>query len=144
MKYRIEITEHQTEDILIFAKESSPVLEKIEALLRETDTVFGYGNNAVIKLNEENTDCFFVEESKVYALTGEGKFLTKERLYRLETVFGDRFVKINQSCLVNVSKIKQFEVSVGGALMVVLKNGYRDYVSRRQLKTVKERLGLSL
>lgn len=141
MKYKIEILEELDADIVIYAKESSPVLEKIEAMLGELDTtVFGYNERGMIKLSEENVYCFFVESGKVYAQTASGKLLIKDRLYRLESIFRG-FVKINQSCLVNLSKIKRFDTSVGGALTVVLENGYRDYISRRQVKEVKERIG---
>lgn len=142
MKYKIEINGGQREDFLISAKQESPTLEKIEALLSGSDeTVFGYTEHSMIKLDAENTYCFFIEDAKIYARTEKEKLPVKERLYRLEELFGDRFVKINQSCLVNVSKIQKFDVSIGGSLLVILKNGYRDYVSRRQLKTVKERIG---
>ena len=56
-------------------------------------------------------------------------------------MLGDDYLKINQSCIVNIKAIKQFDVSLGGSLMISLKNGYRDYVSRRQVKAVKERIG---
>ena len=52
-------------------------------------------------------------------------------------------MKINQSCLVRVDKIKRFHSSIGGSLMVTLEGGYRDYISRRQLKIVKERIGIN-
>ena len=52
------------------------------------------------------------------------------------------FVKINQSCLANIKKIERFSASVGGSLKVIFKNGHTDYVSRRQLRTVKEKLGI--
>ena len=52
------------------------------------------------------------------------------------------FIKINQSCLANKTKIKRFETTIGGALKVVFKNGYIDFISRRELKNVKNRMGL--
>ena len=52
------------------------------------------------------------------------------------------FIKINQSCLANKKKIKKFEYTIGGSLRVVFKNGYIDYIARRELKNVKERMGL--
>ena len=64
------------------------------------------------------------------------------RLYQLEELLPSDFLKINQSCLVNIEKIKRFDSSIGASLRVMLDDGDRDYVSRRQLKTVKERLGL--
>jgi len=142
MNYKIEIIDGQTEDFLIYAKRESGVLKKIEELLCKAEkTVFGYSDRTVCKLDTENTYCFFSEGGRVYALASEGRFEVKERLYRLEETFSSDFIKINQSCLVNSSKIKRFEASIGGSLLVILKNGYKDYVSRRQLKSVKERIG---
>ena len=142
MKYKIEINGDLSEDILVYAKKDSPILERIEALLAEAGGgVFGYREDLVQRLDGDGVWCFFVEDGRVYAKADDGRWLVKERLYRLEELFSDRFVKINQSCLVNISKIARFEVSFGGALRVILKNGYKDYVSRRQLKVVKERLG---
>ena len=51
------------------------------------------------------------------------------------------FLKINQSCLVRVDAIERFSASIGGALSVHLKGGFKDYVSRRQMRSVKERMG---
>ncbi len=142
MKYKIEIKSGQSEDFLVYAKQQSQTLDKIKSLLSESDeAIFGYSDGDAVKLDSSNIYCFFVEAGKVYAMTDEGKLQIKDRLYRLEELFSDIFVKINQSCLVNVRKIKRFDASIGGSLSVVLKNGYKDYVSRRQLKTVKERIG---
>ena len=71
------------------------------------------------------------------------KLRLHQRLYELEELGESNLIKINQSCIANTEKIDRFEVSFGGALAVVFKNGHRDYVSRRQLKYVKERIGLS-
>ena len=143
MQYRIEISSTQQEDILIYAKEKSEVLQKIESLLeRHQGELFGYQKSDTVKLNGDDIYVFCVESGKVYALTEQEKWQVKERLYQLEQQYAGSFVKINQSCLINLSKIEKFRTSIGGSLAVVLKNGYQDYVSRRQLKTVKERMGL--
>ena len=38
--------------------------------------------------------------------------------------------------------ISHFDLSLGGTMKVVFKSGYKDYVSRRQIKNIKERLGI--
>ena len=57
-------------------------------------------------------------------------------------MMSEDFLKINQSCIVSIDRIERFDVTPGGALTVIMKNGYKDYVSRRQMKAVKERLGI--
>ena len=101
----------------------------------------GYLDEEIVPISLEEIDCFCIEAGKVYAFVNLQKILLKERLYQLEELAGNAFVRINQSCLVRISKIKSFAPSIGGALMVTLENGYQDYVSRRQLRTLKERMG---
>jgi DNA-binding LytR/AlgR family response regulator len=135
--------DEQEEDFVILVKERSVLLERLEELIRTSACgVTGYGDGALIKLDIHDVFCFYTQSGRVQAVTAQGEWQVKERLYQLELMFSDSFVKINQSCLVNVSKIEKFSTSIGATLMVELKNGYRDYVSRRQLKQVKERLGI--
>ena len=58
------------------------------------------------------------------------------------TKLGNNFIKINQSCLVNKHYIKCFRSSWKGSFLVELKNGEKDFISRRQTKIVLERMGL--
>jgi len=143
MEYKIEISPSQSEDIIISARERTPLLEKIEELVASSgQTLLGYNGDDTVILDAEDINCFFVEASKVYALTDKERWLIKARLYQLEAAFSGRFIKINQSCLINPNKIERFNTSIAGTLSVILKNGYKDYVSRRQLREVKERMGL--
>ena len=61
-------------------------------------------------------------------------------MVELEESLPDNFLKINKSCIANIDKIKSFDATITGTLAVNFKNGYRDYVSRRRMKSVKERL----
>ena len=71
---------------------------------------------------------FIVEDNKVYGITKNEKYLIKQRIYVLEEMYNNTFIKINQSCLINIDKIKRFDASLSGFLLVTLKNGYSDYV----------------
>ena len=102
----------------------------------------GYGEGECIPLKPWDVQCFTVENGKVYALTAEGKWQIKRRLYQLEEILPRAFVKINQSTLANLKQIERFDTSIAGTLKVRFKNGATDYVSRRNLKAVKERLGI--
>ena len=143
MKLRIVIDKNHDEQILIYAHEKTALICDIEQLVNnDSFDLTGYGETETIKLNLYEICCFITEENKVYALTEKGKYRLKSRLYQIEQNLNDNFVKINQSCIANIKKIDKFKASVGGALTVIFKNGYEDYVSRRNLKNVKERLGL--
>ncbi len=142
MKYSVFIEPEREEEIIIYARERNRLVEKIEELImNERDELLGYGERDIVRLDSKDVICFTVDDGKVYAITRGERLFVKQRLYQLEERFSLEFIKINQSCLVRVDKIKRFDSSIGGSLMVTLEGGYRDYVSRRQLKAVKERIG---
>ncbi len=74
--------------------------------------------------------------------TRDEEILIYARLYNIEEMLNKDFIKINQSSIANISKIQKFDASISGTLKVIFKNGYTDYVSRRNIKKVKERIGL--
>lgn len=143
MKFSVIYDEKREEEVVVYARTETKLIERLEALVNESNTeLIGYENGDAVRLDVPAVCCFTVEDSRVFAVTEQGKYLLKLRLYQVEEKLDAGFVKINQSCVVNVGKIERFGATLGGSLMVTLKGGYRDYVSRRQMKTVKERIDL--
>jgi DNA-binding LytR/AlgR family response regulator len=143
MKCTLIITDEHEEEVVIYARERTKLTDDIEALvIGSVPELIGYKENQTVKLSSDSVYCFTVEDNKVYALTDSEKLQIKLRLYQLEEILPDTFVKINQSCIANIRKIERFDTSVSGTLLIKFKNGYKDYVSRRQMKAVKERFGL--
>lgn len=143
MKLQIVIDSNRDEEIIVYAHNKSPLVIEIEELVNSHSVdLIGYTENETVKLSLNDLYCFFTEDNKVYALTENEKYRLKSRLYQLEENLNNNFVKINQSCIANIKKIDRFKATVGGSLTVIFKNGYVDFVSRRNLKNVKERLGL--
>ena len=143
MKFTVIITNERDEEVVIYAREKTKLIEDIENLIRDNAfELIGYSGYEAVNLRTDEVVCFLVEEGKVYAITDKDRFRLKSRLYQLEETLPENFVKINQSCIANIKKIERFNTSVSGTLLIKFKNGYKDYVSRRQMKAVKERFGL--
>lgn len=142
MKCRVIITDSQNE-VIIYTDKITPLTKEIERLCdQERAELIGYSDNEIIILEPYEISCFISEGDRVYALVNDKKLRIRSRLYTLEQEYSKHFVRINQSCLANISMIKRFNVSLWGALEVHFKNGYKDYVSRRRVKAVKERMGV--
>ncbi len=143
MKCRVVIDKKREEEVIIYAHERNETVESIERLISETQfELVGYSGKSAVRFELDEVCCFTVEDNKVFAMTENEKLQLKLRLYQIAETTDKRFIKINQSCIANIRMIKRFDSSISGTLRVTFKNGYTDYVSRRQLKTVKERLGL--
>ena len=144
MKYKTVIDPEREEEVLIYAHRRSKLVEEIEALAeRGSKEWIGYDDQRqILQFSSHEVYCFISEANKVFAITTHGRLAIKERLYLLEELLDDSFVRLNQSCIANIRMIERFDASFSGTLSVVFQNGYRDYVSRRQLKIVKERVGI--
>ncbi len=143
MKWSLFINKEKEEEILIYAHEENDLVKDIISLVALQDkTINGIYNDEIQMITPSLVSCFISENNKVYALINDKKYLIKKRLYQIEEMMDESFLKINQSCLVNRRKIVKFQASIGGSLMVILDNGYKDYVARRELKNIKQRMGL--
>lgn len=141
MKCETIINKNCEEKVVIYAKEKSRLVKAIEQFVEENSIgLTGYKNKEIISLSSSDIYCITVTDNKVYAICENDKFLLKSRLYMIEGELPESFVKINQSCIANINKIDKFDTSISGTLKIRFKNGYTDYVSRRQLKNVKERI----
>ena len=144
MKCEIIIDKNTEEKVVIYAKEATKLVQEIKQLAEASHVgLLGYNGKEIVTLNPADIYCVTVIGGKVCAVCEREHLQLKERLYILEEKLPDCFLKINQSCIANTQKIERFDASISGTLKVRFKNGHTDYVSRRQLKQVKERMGIS-
>lgn len=143
MKFSLHIDEDREEEVIIFAHENRAVFAEIQRLLAGMESnLMGYEGDSIVVLQPKEVSCFVTGDDKVFAIMGKHRYIVKKRLYQLEEQLGGDYLKINQSCLANIRQISRFSASIGGSLEVVFRDGNRDYVSRRELKRVKERMGI--
>ena len=82
-------------------------------------------------------------EGKVYAVTDEGEYQLRLRLYELENRLDKgSFVRISNSEIINLKRVKGFDLSLAGTICVRLTNGMVTYVSRRYVARIKQVLGI--
>lgn len=80
---------------------------------------------------------------KVYALTDSGEYLLRLRLYEAEERLNPaQFVRISNSEIINLKKVRNFDLSFTGTISVEMTNGTTTYVSRRYVARIKKILGL--
>jgi len=142
LDFKLIIDKEHKEEVIVYAKAETQLVNSIKELVLSETQLVAFKGDEIIKISPNDVYCFTIEKNKLYAVMENEKLQIKKRLYQIEESLGNTFVKINQSSIANIKKIDRFSVSIGGALMVKFKNGYRDFVSRRQVKFVKERMGI--
>lgn len=83
-----------------------------------------------------------IENSETVIYGKEQKYYSRKRLYELQQQLGGQFMQISKSTLVNLSYMESIEPGFSGTLLLKLKNGCKDYVSRKYLSMFKKYLGL--
>ena len=71
--------------------------------------------------------------------TEKQSFILKKTLSQLEQELDNRkFLRISQSEIINICKVKNLDVSVIGTILIEFDNGIKSNVSRRYVKKVKD------
>jgi DNA-binding LytR/AlgR family response regulator len=141
MKFRLIIDKEKDEEVLVTAKERSPLIDEIEGLISKyTDRIPGYMGNEIKMLSVSDIECITVLDGKTYAIDGNNRqYRLRHRLYELEATLPDSFIRINKSALANEKHLDRFAVTYAGSVDAVFKCGYREYVSRRCFAQIKRR-----
>ena len=146
MKIEIKIDEGCTETkiIVVTSKVTEEVGEIIKRLSSEqTRVLAGFKNGQATMLEPSRIYRVYASDGKVYAEAENGTHLLRLRLYEAEQHLADAsFVRISNGEIINLKKVKGFDLSFAGTICVSLSNGTVTYVSRRYVARIKQLLGL--
>ncbi len=105
--------------------------------------ITGFKNNTAKILEPNNIYRIYATSGKVIAETDQGEYTLKLRLYEAEQrLDGQSFVRISNSDIINLKKVKNFDLSFVGTICITLSNGTTTYASRRYVAKIKHLLEL--
>ena len=146
MKIEIKIDEGcaETKIIVVTSKVTEEVNEIIKRLSSEQpQMIAGFKDEQATMLEPAQIYRVYASEGKVYAEVENGTHLLRLRLYEAEQRLAKcSFVRISNSEIINLKKVKGFDLSFVGTICVSLSNGTVTYVSRRYVAKIKQLLGL--
>ena len=146
MQVEIKIDETCREPKIIILTDK--MTEEISALVRnlsgQTPQILtGFKGDTAEILEQPDILRIFASSGKVFAATEKGEYTLRLRLYELEERLDrNRFVRISNSEIVNLQKVKSFDLSFTGTICVSLSDGTATYVSRRYVSKIRQVLGL--
>lgn len=146
MQIEIKIDEHCTEPkITIVTNKVTDEIHEITKKLagEQTQMIAGFQDEQVTILEPNQIYRIFASNGKVYAETELRKYVIRLRLYEMEQrLASNSFVRISNSEIINLKKVRGFDLSFTGTICVSLSNGTVTYVSRRYVARIKQLLGL--
>ena len=145
MKVRVDISDEYKEPYAVI--HTDKVTDEIQRMI----DLFSTNESPVTALQNEE-DLVILQPEEIYMVRVENgdtiiygekqKYRSRKRLYEVGQQLGKRFMQISKSTLVNLSYMDSIEPGFSGTLLLKLKNGSRDYVSRTYLPAFKKYLGL--
>lgn len=146
MQIEIKIDPSCTEPKLIVLTDS--MTDEITALVKRLSDntpqiITGMLDDTVVLLNQDDILLIYAQSGKVYAKANGKSYLLKLRLYELEDHLDkNSFVRISNSEIINLKKVKGFDLSLSGTICVTLSDSSTTYVSRRYVSRLKTVLGI--
>lgn len=131
---------------VIHAGELTP---EIAELAREISQ-FGNGKGVIIGsldermvvIDPEHIVLIRVESEKVYIVTDENTYRIGKRMYELLEILGKDFMQVSKSAAINLKYLESVEPSFNGVMLLHMKNGEKEYISRKFVPQLKKYLGL--
>jgi DNA-binding LytR/AlgR family response regulator len=131
--------------VTIYANEMT---EEISALVRKISentpsVLVGFRDDNITVLDNKKVVRFYSADQKVYAVTANGEYIMRLRLYELEQRLNSvEFVRISNSEIINLKEVEGFDMSFSGTICVKLRDDSVSYVSRRYVSKIKRVFGL--
>lgn len=130
--------------IVLTASMTEEVSKIIQKLSDNNPQIITGSKNEKIEVLEQNELIrIYAANSRVFAVTNSGEYLLRLRLYEAEERLDpNQFVRISNSEIINLKKVKSFDLSFAGTICVELSNGTTTFVSRRYVSKIKKILGI--
>lgn len=145
MKVSVELSSEYNEPYaIVYADKISDEIQKMIDILSANETPITALQNEdnIVILQPDEIYMVRVEDGDTIIFGENKKFRSRKRLYELEQQLGRQFMQISKSTLVNLAYMDSIEAGFNGTLLLKLKNGCKDYVSRTYLPKFKKYLGL--
>ena len=116
------------------------LVSSIMILANGKKQIIGAKDNRNYILDFANIICFYSEVKNTYCKTIEGSFRIKERLYEIEDMLEKDFIRISNSCIINMNYVKAFDSNYVGTVEIIMKDKTKEYVPRRRVKEIIKKL----
>ena len=131
--YAVICTAKMTDKIQRMVDLFSSTEQPITALANEED---------IVVLKSDEIYMVRVEDKDTIIYTDRNRYRSRKRLYEVGQQLGTKFMQISKTTLINLSYMDSIEPGFSGTLLLKLRNGCKDYVSRKYLPDFKRYLGL--
>lgn len=145
MKVSVDISlEYKEPYAVIYTDQMTDEIRRMIEILgaNETPVTALQNEEDLVVLQPKEIFMVRVENGETVIYSEKNRYRSRKRLYELGQQLGKQFMQISKTTLINLSYMDCIEPGFSGTLLLKLKNGSKDYVSRKYLPDFKKYLGL--
>lgn len=143
MKVEVDLSTTTVEPyVVIHTSEITEDIKKLSAYIQNLEKAIAvYDEENIVILKPEEIYMIVSKGRSVDVFCEEKQYVSRKCLYEFEDILRNGFMRISKTTIVNLKQIARIEPSFSG-MLVVMKNGKKDYISRKYLPGFKKYLGL--
>ena len=144
MRIVIEQPQDGEEDLVIFRCRniSSEFFAQPRTISPQDNMMIAYIGSEIHRVNYDDIFYFETVDNKSFIYCLNEVYEAKQKLYEIEALDVEDFLRISKSTIVNLSKIKTLTPSMSGRLDASLHNGETVVISRQYVSALKKKLGV--
>ncbi len=104
--------------------------------------IIGNVDDRMIVLEADTISVIRVDNEKVYVVSEGVSYRVNRRMYELLEILGKDFMQISKSASINLKFLKSVEPYFNGVMVLNLKDGEKEYISRKYVPALKKYLGI--
>jgi DNA-binding LytR/AlgR family response regulator len=104
--------------------------------------IIGNADDQMIILEADTISVIRVENEKVYVVSDGVTYRVTKRMYELLDMLGKDFMQVSKSASINLKYLKSVEPYFNGVMVLHLKDGETEYISRKYVPALKKYLGI--
>lgn len=141
MKIKVNQLEKSKVAITVELENENANIDKLIQYIKEFEKskVVETKDNERKTIEIEDILYFYSDKKYNYCKTEEGEFKIKSKLYELEKM-DINFLRISKSCVINLRKVKHFDLGETGKIVVKFYDNSEQIVSRRKIRDVMDYL----
>lgn len=147
MKVRIEIDETLLEEeVIIKCQKIDSKVEELSSFIADitknkTKIIF-YKDDKEYYLSLDIILFFDTDGNTIYAHTIDNTYRVKYRLYELEKILPNNFLRISKSSIVNINQVFSINYNFASSSLIEFYKSHKQvYASRAYAKQLRDRLG---
>ena len=149
MKVDINISKDVKEPfVVIHTKEMTPEISELANNITEMSgntsagKLIGNIDDRMIVLEADTISVIRVISEKVYVVSEGETYRINKRMYELLEMLGKDFMQISKSAGINLRFLKSVEPYFNGVMILHMKDGEKEYISRKYVPSLKKYLGI--